>query len=129
MAKMASERRLQKRATNLSALYANHPDRFHFVWNRLYKGWVNEVHFRTRQQCSNSSPDAIPAIFDVMKQAHALASASGAVRDPKIESSLMHLQHLCAKSVAEVTDRRLYQFESDCTTRLRERFVRNRARD
>ena len=129
MAKSASERRLQKRIADLSELFASDTENFHRVWTTLYKGWIDEVHFRANAQCRDSSPEAIPAIYAVLNQARKIAIAVGAATDSKVADSLFHLQHVCAKEVARVINPKLYRFENDCTSRLRERFVRNRARD
>ena len=129
MAKSGSERRFQKRVADLGELFASDPENFHRVWTTLYKGWIDEVHFRANAQCRDSSTESIPAIYGVLNQARKIAMAVGAASDPKVADSLFHLQHVCAKEVARVTNPKLYRFENDCTSRLRERFVRNRARD
>jgi hypothetical protein len=129
MAKSASERRFQKRVADLGELFASDPESFHRVWATLVKGWLEEVHFRANAQCRDSSPEAIPAIYGVLNQARKIAVATGVAADPKVADSLFYLQHVCAKEVARITNPKLYRFENDCTSRLRERFVRDRVRD
>jgi hypothetical protein len=129
MAKSATERRLQKRSIELGKLFVSNPERFHLVWTTLCSGWIDEIHFRASSQRRDSSSRPIPAIYNVFLQARQLALFVGASGDPKVVESLSHLEHITAKAVAEVTDRNLYRFNNDCTVRLRERFVRNRARD
>ena len=129
MAKSASERRFQKRATDLGELFAKEPESFHRIWHALFKNWIEEVRFREHAQRRESSPDPIPAIFGIQDKARALALAVGAVSNPAIADALAHLEHICAQAVSRVTDPRLYRFDRDCTVRLREISVCNRARD
>lgn len=129
MAKNASERRFGKRVTALREVRSQCPTRFRLIWSSLFKGWVDEIHFRASAQRRDSSDDPIPAIFGVLETAQRLAKASGADVDPEVTDSLRHLEHIAAKATASVTDKKLYRFENDCTARLRETFVKNRVRD
>lgn len=129
MAKSASERRFQKRATDFGELFAKEPESFQRIWHALFKNWTEEVRFREHAQRRESSPDPIPAIFGILSKARALAMAVGADRDPKVADTLGHLEHICAQAVSRITDPRLYRFDRDCTARLREISVCNRVRD
>ncbi len=129
MAKSASERRFDKRVTMLREIHSQCPTRFRLIWSKLFKGWVDEIHFRASAQLRDSADDPIPAIFGVSEAAWRLAKACGVDVDPTIADSLRHLEHISAKATASVTDRKLYRFEKDCTARLREAFVKSRVRD
>lgn len=130
MAKSASERRFQKRAAELgSLLLANELESFQRVWQTPFKGWVETAHFHARAQRREASPESIPDIYEVFIQARKLTVTIGAERDPKVADTLLHLEHLCAKAVALVTDPKFYRFDRYCTARLREASVRNRDQD
>lgn len=129
MAKSASQRRFTKLVDELGALYTSHPQRFHIVWKTYFRGWVQEVSRRAEAQRQDASDEPIPAIFGVLTRAKELARGIGAHAEPSVTLSLIHLEHVCAQAVASVTNPKLYRFRTDCTYRIREKFVRYRARD
>jgi len=126
MAKSAFQRRFDKRATELSALFVSQPEAFGRRWDQFMQGWLTEVRTRARAQREGDSDDRRLRIFEVLSQADRLAQAAG-VR-VQVAKSLLMLEHECAKTVAGLTDPRLYQFNEDCTTRIRNLSVKNRTR-
>jgi len=129
MAKTASQRRLAKRGTNLTALGTKDPGAFNRIWDNYLRGWLCEVRARARAQHTGQGDERSLRIFDVLSQARLLAKQAGAFRQPHVVLSLITLQHECGKAVATVNDARLYSFNEDCTTRIRNLNVRNRGRD
>lgn len=126
MAKTASQRRFDKRSTELGVLCRADPKAFARVWETYVRGWLVEVRNRARAQRVGDSDERRLRIFEVLTQAQNLARAAGA--ESQVNQSLKVLEHECAKTVASLTDRRLYQFNEDCTTRIRDLSVKNRTR-
>jgi hypothetical protein len=129
MAKSASQRRFDKLVTELGELCTANPSRFKIVWGTYFRGWVLEVQRRAAAQRQDAADEPIPAIFGVLARARELARGIGMHAEPSVALSLIHLEHVCSQAVASVTNPKLYRFQTDCTYRIRERFVRNRARD
>ena len=129
MAKSASQRRFAKLVDELGDLCSTHPERFHIVWRAHFGGWVQEVNRRAAAQRQDTADEPVPAIFGVLSKARQLARGIGMQADQNVALSLIHLEHVCSQAVASVTNPKLYRFQTDCTYRLREKFVRNRARD
>ena len=128
MAKTASQRRFAKRATELAALRALQPEAFARVWEQFVLGWIGEIGNRARTQRIGDAEERRLHVFEVLGQARSLAVAAGAQTHGGVEKSLVVLQHECAKAVAALTDPRLYDFNEDCTTRIRNLSVKNRSR-
>ena len=126
MAKTASQRRLDKRSTELGTLRVSQPETFARVWEQYVRGWLGEVRNRARAQRVGDSDERRLRIFAVLTQAQNLAQAAGA--QAQVSKSLTVLEHECAKAVASLTDPRLYLFNEDCTTRVRDLSARNRSR-
>ena len=126
MAKTASQRRFDKRSTELGTLRVSQPETFARVWEQYVRGWLGEVRNRARAQRVGDSDERRLRIFEVLTQAQNLAQAAGA--QAQVSKSLTVLEHECAKAVASLTDPRLYLFNEDCTTRVRDLSVRNRSR-
>lgn len=129
MAKSASQRRFAKLADELGELCSTQPERFRIVWGFYFRGWVQEVNRRAAAQRRDAAEAPIPAIFGVLSKARKLACAIGMESEPSVALSLIHLEHVCSQAVASVMSPKLYRFQTDCTYRIRERFVRNRVRD
>lgn len=129
MAKNASQRRFDRLVIELGELSTTDPDRFQIVWKTYFRGWVQEVRRRAAAQRQDVAQEPIHAIFGVLARAKQLARGIGMQSEPSVALSLIHLQHVCSTAVASVTNPKLYRFPTDCTYRLRERFVRNRSRD
>ncbi len=129
MAKNASQRRFGKRTSELGTLLDSKPKEFARVWATFVEGWLAEIHHRVNAQQSGDAHTRRLHIFKVLTQARHLAEAAGALSNRGVEQSLVVLRHECANAVAELTDRRLYDFKTDCTTRIRELSVPNRGRD
>lgn len=129
MAKTASQRRFAKLVDELGELSSTHPERFHIVWRTYFRGWVQEVNRRAAAQRQDTAEEPIPAIFGILSKARQLAGSIGMEDEPNVAISLIHLEHVCSQAVASMTSPKLYRFQTDCTYRIRERFVRNRARD
>ncbi len=129
MAKTASERRFDKLVEELVELRTSQPERFRLVWRNLFRGWTQEVQRRAAAQRQDVADEPIRAIFGVLDKALRLARSSGAQAEPIVVESLVHLRHACSHAVASVTNPKLYRFRTDCTYRLREKFVQNRLRD
>ena len=129
MAKKASERRFDKLVGELLVLRTNHPDRFRLVWRNYFRGWAQEVQRRAAAQRQDVADGPIRSIFGVLDKAQRLARGIGAQAEPEVAESLVHLRHVCSHAVSSVTDSKLYRFRTDCTYRLREKFVGNRSRD
>lgn len=126
MAKSASQRRFDKRASELAELRVSKPDAFDRVWEQLLRGWIGEVRNRARAQRLGETDERHLRIFEVLGQAQCLAQASGA--QTQTAKSLKVLEHECAKAVAALTDPRLYMFNEDCTTRIRNLSAKDRTR-
>jgi hypothetical protein len=116
MAKTASQRRFDKRAVDLGALYASNPEKFARVWEQYVRSWLGEVSSRTRAQREGDNDQRRLLIFEVLAQAQKLAQAAGV--QSRVGSSLKVLEHECAKAVASLADPRLYLFNEDCTSRI-----------
>jgi hypothetical protein len=129
MAKTGSQRRFATLVDDLGELSSTHPERFHIVWRSYFLGWVQEVNRRAAAQQQNASEEPIPAIFGVLSKARQLACSIGMDAEPNVALSLIHLEHVCSQAVASAMNPKLYRFQTDCTYRIRERFVRNRVRD
>lgn len=129
MAKTSTQRRFDKRAANLGSLRTSQPKRFSLVWEQYVRGWLGEAKNRARAQRAGGSDEQRLRIFAVLRQAQSLAQAAGAHTNPGVIRSLSVLEHECAKAVAALTDSRLYNFNEDCTTRIRNLSVKNRTRD
>lgn len=126
MAKSASRRRFDKRAIELAELRVSKPDVFAHVWEQLLRSWIGEVRNRAHAQRSGETDERHLRIFEVLSQAQCLAQASGALS--QTAKSLKVLEHECAKAVAALTDPRLYMFNEDCTTRIRNLSAKDRTR-
>lgn len=129
MAKNASQRRFGKRATELGALRSSQPETFARVWEQYVLGWIGEIGNRARAQRSGDEKERCLRIFEVLTQAGSLAEAAGVLNHGGVEKSLTVLKHECAKAVAALTDLRLYDFNEDCTTRIRNLSIKNRTRE
>ena len=129
MAKNASQRRFTRLVDELIDLRSNHPQRFQLVWRTYFRGWVQEVQRRAAAQRQDAADEPIPAIFGILEKARNLARGIGAEAELAVAESLIHLEHVCSQAVASVTNPKLYRFRTDCTYRIRERFVSNRSRD
>lgn len=119
MSKTASQRRFEKRASDLGELRSSDSPRFVQMWNTLCRGWVGEIHARARAWRLGTSSDKHKGVFDVYDCARRLACAAGAEHQRLVIESLIALKHLCSQAVAHSTDPRLYQFGEDCTSRVR----------
>ncbi len=129
MAKTASQRRFGKRATELGALRSSQPEAFARVWEQYVLGWIGEIGNRARaQRTGGDAEERRLHVFEVLSQARSLAVAAGAQSHDGVGKSLVVLQHECAKAVAALTDPRLYDFNEDCTTRIRNLSLKNRSR-
>ena len=126
VSKTASQRRFDKRAKELGALFRSDPQAFARVWEQLVRGWLVEIANRARAQRIGDSEERKLKIFEVLAVARRLSQAVG-VRE-QVSESLTVLEHECAKLVANLTDPRLYLFNQDCTTRIREQSIKNRTR-
>ena len=126
MAKTASQRRFDKRSTELGTLRVSQPEAFARVWEQYVRGWLGEVRNRARAQRVGDSDERRLRIFEVLTQAQNLAQAAG--DQAQVGKSLTVLEHECAKAVANLTDPRLYLFNEDCTTRIRGLSVKSRTR-
>lgn len=126
MAKTASQRRLEKRSAELSALCISKPEVFARVWEQYVRGWIGEVHNRARAQRIGDSDECRLRIFEVLTKAKNLAQAAGA--PSHVGKSLKVIEHECACAVADLMDKRLYKFNEDCTSRIRNLSVKNRTR-
>lgn len=126
MSKTASQRRFDKRASELGALCRSDPQAFARVWEQFVRGWLVEIANRARAQRIGESDERRLRIFEVLALAQRLSQAAG-VRS-QAARSLIVLEHECAKAVANLTDPRLYLFNQDCTTRIREQSIKNRTR-
>lgn len=126
MAKTASQRRFDKRTAELSALCSLQPEVFARVWDQYVRGWIGEVHNRARAQRIGDSDERRLRIFEVLTQAQNLAKATGA--PSQAVKSLKVIEHECARAVAGLMDKRLYKFNEDCTSRIRNLSVKNRTR-
>lgn len=124
MAKTASQRRFDKRSTELGTLRVSQPEAFARVWEQYVRGWLGEVRNRACAQRVGDSDERRLRIFEVLTQAQSLAQAAGA--QAEVGKSLKVLEHECAKAVAGLTDPRLYLFNEDCTSRIRDLSVKNR---
>ena len=129
MAKSASQRRFMKLVDEWADLRSNYPQRFQLVWRTYFRGWVQEVHRRAAAQRQDAADEPIPAIFGILEKARNLARGIGADAELAVAESLIHLEHVCSQAVASVMNPKLYRFHTDCTYRIRERFVSNRSRD
>ncbi len=120
MAKTASQRRLAKRAAELGALRSTESVAFARAWAKLVEGWLGEINHRAHaMRVGTTGARGLP-IFGVLTQARNVVEATGVLSNPDVEQSLVVLRHACANAVAALTDRRLYDFSADCTTRVRE---------
>ncbi len=128
MEKTASQRRFAKRATELGALRASQPETFARVWEQYVAGWIGEIGNRVRVQRVGDTEERRLHIFAVLTQARSLAEAAGVQTHSGVAKSLVVLKHECAKAVAALTDPRLYDFNEDCTTRIRNLSIKNRTR-
>jgi len=127
MSKTASQRRFDKRSVALKALRISNPEMFSRVWEQYVRGWVGEVHSRARAQRIGDSDERRLRIFEVFTRAQSLAHATGAMS--RVVNSLKVIEHECATAVAGLTDKRLYKFNEDCTSRIRNLNVKDRTRD
>ena len=128
MVKTASQRRFGKRAAELGALRASQPETFTRVWEQYVLGWIGEIGNRARAQRIGDADERRLQIFEVLTHARCLAQAAGVQCHSGVEKSLFVLKHECAKAVAALTDQRLYDFNEDCITRIRNLSIKNRAR-
>lgn len=119
MSKTASQRRFQRRATDLAALRSADDRRFAQVWESLFRGWAGEIQARARAWRAVESSSEQPAVFEVLEKARRLARAAGVERNRLVIRSLIDLQHLCSQAVASCCDPKLYRFREDCTARVR----------
>lgn len=126
MSKTASQRRFDKRAVELGALLRSDPNAYSRVWEQYVRGWLVEVGNRARAQRIGETDERHLRIFEVLTLARKLAHATGA--QSQTSRSLTVLEHECAKAVANLTDPRLYLFNEDCTTRIRDKSLKNRTR-
>jgi hypothetical protein len=129
MPKTASQRRFARRAAELASLRAALPERFQLAWAAYARGWLVEVRNRARAQRAGDCEERRLRIFGVLAQAQALAQEAGVHADAAVVDGLAVLAHECAKAVAAITDLRLYSFNEDSTTRIRNLSVKNRTRD
>lgn len=129
MAKSTSQRRFTRLVDELTDLRLNHPQRFQIVWRTYFRGWVQEVQRRAAAQRQDAVDEPIPAIFGILKRARDLVRGIGAEAELAVAESLIHLEHVCSQAVASVTNPKLYRIHTDCTYRIRERFVSNRSWD
>ncbi len=119
MSKTASQRRFEKRASDLEELRSNDSPRFVQMWNTLCRGWIGEIHARARAWRLDTASDKHKGVFEVYDYARRLACAAGAEHQRLVVESLIDLKHLCSQAVAHSTDPRLYQFGEDSTSRVR----------
>lgn len=117
MAKKSSDRRFDKRVTRLGHLYRTDPDAFSVAWEGYVRNWLVEIFSRVHTERTGEGDERL-RIFGVLDLAQKLAHATGATSH--VSKSLSLLEHECAKAVAGLTDHHLYQFDKDCTTRIRE---------
>jgi hypothetical protein len=126
MSKTASQRRFDKRAIELGALFRSDPNAFSRVWEQYVRGWLVEIGNRARAQRSGETGERHLRIFEVLTLAQRIAHATGA--KSQVGNSLIVLEHECAKAVANLTDPRMYLFNEDCTTRIRDKSLKSRTR-
>ena len=85
MSKTASQRRFDKRAIELGALFRSDPNAFARVWEQYVRGWLVEIGSRARAQRSGEADERHLRIFEVLTLAQRVAHAavSHALRAPR----------------------------------------------
>lgn len=102
----AAQRRRARRRRYLAGLALTDQERFLWEWNRRVRSWLYE----TWRRAGHLSPEAMPATFDVVKEAkQILAECEGLEVSKEARCAIQELEAECARAVAAHTDNRLYE--------------------